>query len=280
MQKFSISIIIPNYNSKKLLEKNLPKVVVAAQNTAAQIIIVDDGSQDDSIDFLQSSYPQIRVYKQEKNKGFASTVNFGVSQANSDLVVLLNSDIVPEKDFLQPIMEDFSNNEKLFAVGCLDKSYEKGKIVERGKGVGYWYRGLFMHRAGKINNNDQETDWVSGGSSVYRRDLWNKLGGMDEKFNPFYYEDIDLSYRAKKVGYDIVFECRSLTHHYHEEGTIKNQYTFEQIQTAAFRNQLYFSWKHGNRLKMFLWLPYHLLMGTIKNKNSFFVKGFLAFCLR
>ena len=276
MPNFTTSIIIPNYNGRKLLEKNLPAVLEAARS-AAEIIVVDDCSQDDSIDFLQKNYPQVKIIKTEKNKGYASTVNSGVSKVTGDIAVLLNSDIVPERDFLKPIIDDFSRDENLFAIGCLDKSYEGGQITERGKGILYYQKGLFVHRAGDMSDDDLHTDWVSGGSSAYRRDIWLRLGGMDEKFNPFYYEDIDLSYRAVKAGYKIILEKRSITNHYHEEGAVIKNFSAAKTQEIAFRNQLYFSWKHGNHFKMLLWLPYYFLTGTIKNKNLSFVKGIFRF---
>src|SRR5687767_13648160 len=97
-----ISIVIPNYNGRLLLEKNLPKVIKESKD--AEIIVVDDASTDDSIDFLKKNFTKIKVIKKDKNTGFSSTVNLGVQKATGELVVLLNSDAYPKKNYLNTLI--------------------------------------------------------------------------------------------------------------------------------------------------------------------------------
>lgn len=269
-----ISIIIPNYNGEKLLKKNLPKVLEAIGD--AEIIVVDDASTDGSLDILNGFKSKIKIIKNEKNLGFSSTINRGVKTAKGDIVVLLNSDVIPEKDFLKPLLRHFEN-EKVFAVGCMDKSIENGKIVLRGRGIGEWKRGFFIHSRGDVNK--MNTLWVNGGSGAFRKSIWDKLGGFNELYNPFYWEDIDLSYRAIKSGYRIMFEPKSVVTHEHEKGAIKSTYSDLQVTTIAYRNQFIFVWKNitnsSMKLNHLFWLPYHILSALLRNDRAFF-KGILS----
>lgn len=269
-----ISIIIPNYNGEELLKKNLPKVLAASGN--AQIIVVDDCSSDNSIEILKE-FP-VSVICNEKNLGFSSTINRGVKEAQGDIVVLLNTDVAPQKDFLEPLIKHFKD-ENIFAVGCMDKSIEGEKIILRGRGIGRWERGFLFHARGEVKKTN--TLWVSGGSGAFRKTIWEKLGGFNPLYNPFYWEDIDLSYRALKSGYKIVFEPKSVVIHKHEEGVIKKKYSASQIKSIAYRNQIIFVWENATDLSLkfihVLWLPYHFIKALGRADIAFFLGFFQAF---
>lgn len=274
----TVSIIIPNYNGAQLLEKNLPSVFDALNNFKGKVkvVVVDDGSTDNSLEVLEKF--DVKVITNKRNLGFSSTINRGVKEAEGDIVILLNTDVSVNKDFLEPLLKHFSDP-KVFAVGCLDKSIEKGKIVLRGRGVGNFQRGFLIHRRGEVNKSD--TLWVSGGSGAFRRDLWNKFGGLDELYNPFYWEDIDLSYRALKQGYKIIFERESKVTHYHTSGAIKTNFPSSRIKIIAYRNQFIFVWKNITDFKLkllhFLWLPYHFTKAILLGDLYFLIGFILAF---
>ena len=275
-----ISIVIPNYNGAKLLEKNLPKVLEAVSSYKkgkVEIIIVDDASTDNSLDLAKDK--NVVILKNEKNLGFSSTVNKGVREATGDIVVLLNTDVYPQENFLEPLLKHFeddssasSGEPNVFAVGCLDKSVEGEKIVERGRGLGEWKRGFLIHRRGEVDKTN--TLWVSGGSGAFRKSIWDKLGGLNELYNPFYWEDIDLSYRALKSGYKIFFESKSIVFHEHEKGSIKE---------IAYRNQFIFVRENATdinlRFMYFIWLPYHFLKALLRRDWPFFIGYFKALVL-
>lgn len=267
-----VSIIIPNYNGKNLLAKNLPRILNVSG--IEKVVVVDDGSSDGSAEYLKRHFPQVKLIEKVTNSGFATTVNLGVKTVSSDFVILLNTDVVPQKDFLPPLLSYFKDP-KVFAVGCLDESREDTGIVKRGRGIGTFVRGFLQHARGEINQSD--TLWVNGGSGAFRRDLWEKLDGMDEIYAPFYWEDIDLSYRAQKAGYKVMFAPKSVVVHRHHEGAINSFYTPEQIITIAYRNQFLFVWKNITDYNLFiqhlLWLPYHQL-GALLRKDRPFWRGF------
>ena len=277
----NINIVIPNYNGTKLLEKNLPKVFEAAsfyKKGKVEIIIVDDASTDNSLDVIKDK--NVVILKNEKNLGFSSTINKGVENAKGEIVVLLNTDVVPKKDFLEPLIEHF-NDESVFAVGCMDKSNEDGKVVLRGRGIGRWEKGFLVHRRGEVDKKN--TLWVSGGSGAFRKSIWDKLSGFNELYDPFYWEDIDLSYRALKSGYGIIFEPKSIVIHQHEQGSIKREYSPFQIKTIAYRNQFIFVWKNATDLSLHFfhiaWLPYHFMKALWSQDWAFFLGFFKAFIL-
>lgn len=274
----SVSIVIPNWNGKELLEKNLPSVISAVEG--AEIIIADDASTDESVEFVHKKYPTVTIVRNSRQRGFSGNVNSGVAKANGDIVVLLNTDVRPEKGFLTHLRARFSDK-SIAAVGCLEKSHELNGIILRGRGVARWEKGYFIHSRGDVDK--QDTAWVSGGSAAFRKYVWDKLGGMDERFDPFYWEDIDLSYRIQQAGYSIVFEKKSIVHHFHEEGKIKSDYSPRDVKRIAYRNQFLFHWKHIPNTKIWfehiLWTPIRLFQAASSGDWEM-IQGFVLALLR
>lgn len=286
----NVSIIIPNYNGEKILSQNLSFVLDAVKDYShgnVEIIIPDDPSTDNSKVVIQNFIAGIKEKhiigktvenKNKSNAGFSKNVNRGVSIATGDILILLNSDVAPHKNFLKPLLSHFTNP-KVFAVGCLDESIENGKVVPRGRGIGRWSRGFLTHSEGKLDK--QNTLWVSCGSGAFRRSIWDDLGGLDELFNPFYWEDIDISYRALKGGYETLFEHLSIVTHNHELGAIKTKYKSAYIRKIAYRNQFMFIWKNITQTSLLLshivWLPYHLIKAIARHDWEFISGFILAF---
>lgn len=271
-KKLSVSIVVPNWNGRELLARNLPFVIAASDEN--EIIVSDDASTDGSVQFLKKNYPRIRVTESDHQQGFAGNVNRGVAAARGDIVVLLNTDVRPRPGFLKAMLSDFSDPD-VAAVGCLERSHDKGGIVLRGRGVARWEKGYFIHEKGDVTKSD--TAWVAGGSCAYRRTVWSELGGMDTVYNPFYWEDIDLSYQALKAGYRLVFEKRSVVDHFHEEGKIKTSYSQRDITRIAYRNQYIFLWKNiADRSLWFshmVWTPVRLLQSLLHG-DTLMIEGY------
>lgn len=287
----NISIVVPNFNGKDLLLKNVPKVIEAFKeykNGFVELIITDDASKDESIDVIKKMLTEKKYHAPKqfsysilenmsgRNRGFSGNINNGVKNAKGDILVLLNTDVVPKENFWKPLLSHFSD-ESIFAVGCMDESVEDGKIILRGRGVGTWKRGFLMHSAGELTNSS--TLWVSGGSGAFRKSVWDILGGLNELYNPFYWEDIDISYRAQKAGYTVIFEKKSIVRHEHSQGAIKTFYKPFRIQKIVYRNQFLFTWLNLTDTMLiashFLWLPYHFL-NAVRNKDVAFFYGFIT----
>lgn len=274
------SIVIPNYNGRKLLEKNLPAVLKACQNWSKspsadgwEMVVVDDASTDDSIGFLQKNYPQIKIVEHKKNQRFAENCNSGVKAAKGEIVVLLNNDVAPEADFLEPLIRHF-RDPKVFAVGCLEKDEREGKIILSGRSEGKFQRGFLIHWRAK-DQNQNETLWATGGSLAADREKWLKLGGMDDLFRPAYWEDIDLSWRARKAGWKILFEPNSIVNHEHETTNL-SVFGRKQMKKSAYKNQFLFVWKNagfGLLIQHLIWLPFHLFKAVLAG-DWLFWQGF------
>ena len=239
-----VSIVIPNYNGRQLLEAYLPVVMKAKEhkeNKIEEIVVVDDASTDESVSYIKRNFPDIRLVKHTQNRGFSASVNTGVRSAKNPLVVLLNSDVKPNVNFLASSLEHFSDD-SVFAVSFHEKGYGYAK--------GRFENGFIVHEPGKEVGTTSITFWASGGSAIFRRSLWVKLGGMDEKLlSPFYWEDVDLSYRAAKRGYKILWEPKSKVVHNHESTISKvSKKRRSRIQQ---RNQLLFIWKNLSSSRMF-----------------------------
>ena len=232
-----VSIIIPCYNTAELIRKNLPLVLAASQNpenNILEVIVVDDASPDASAEVVKKEFPEIRLIKHRVNRGFSAAVNTGARMAKGELVCLLNSDVIPKKNFLEEALPHF-NEKEVFAVSFHEKDYSWAR--------GDFKTGYLNHGMGKESHDAHMSLWANGGSAVFRRDYWMDLGGMDEKlFSPFYWEDIDLSYRAYKRGLSVLWEPNARVEHKHEStiGQLSRGFT----QRIRERNELLFVWKN------------------------------------
>lgn len=240
------SIVIPNYNGKELLEKNLPAVINAFENkknNIIEVIIVDDGSSDDSVNFINQKYKGVvKLIKHAKNRGFATSVNTGVRATKGDLIVLLNSDVSPSGYFLEKIGELFEDK-NVFAVSLHEKGYggAKGNFID----------GFVEIGMKKESTKIEKSFYVSGGSGVFRKSIWQDLSGMDERLlSPFYWEDIDLCYRAIKRGYSCLWSPDSDVVHNHESTISKLPKKY--VARIRERNQLLLIWKNITSRSMFL----------------------------
>lgn len=227
------SVVIPNWRGKELLRKNLPAVFRVGFD---EVIVVDDASPDESIRFLEENFSQVKIVRHNTNKGFAQSVNDGVEASNGDIIFLLNLDVVPEENLLRYVLGHFEKEELLFGVSLHEKGY--------GWSLPNFKDGFLAHKPGKETKIPHPTFWVSGGSGAFRKSFWEKMGGMDTIFSPFYWEDLDLSYRALRRGWKLLWEPRARVLHKHESVINPEYFNSKFLQWIKDRNQLLFNWKH------------------------------------
>lgn len=242
----SASVVIPNWNGRDLLRAYLPWVIKAMEgNDANEVIVVDDGSADGSAEFVRENFPSVRVVALQENLGFGGGSNAGFAAAKNDVVILLNSDMRVEADFLQPLLDGFSD-EKVFAVSCQIFFSDPSKLREEtGLTQAWWDAGglRVRHRL-----DDAVTDlfpcfYGGGGSCAFDRRKFLELGGFDELLAPFYLEDTDLGYLAWKRGWKVLYQPKSIVFHEHR-GTIGKKFTDARIQAVLKKNFVLFVWKN------------------------------------
>jgi GT2 family glycosyltransferase/glycosyltransferase involved in cell wall biosynthesis len=242
----SASVVIPNWNGRDLLEKYLPSIVTAlAGNPKNEIVVVDNGSEDGSVEFVRQAYPQVKLVALPANLGFGGGSNAGFHAASNDIVVLLNSDMRVAPDFLAPLLEGFRDPE-VFAVSCQIFFSDPLKLREEtGLTQGWWQDGGLhvRHRIDPAVDDLFPCFYGGGGSCAFHRAKFLELGGFDELLAPFYLEDTDLGYMAWKRGWKVLYQPRSIVYHEHR-GTIGKRFREEQIQSVLKKNYVLFCWKN------------------------------------
>jgi GT2 family glycosyltransferase/glycosyltransferase involved in cell wall biosynthesis len=214
-------------------------------NSDNEVIVVDNGSQDGSAEFVREAFPSVRLIALPTNEGFGGGSNTGFRAAKNDVVVLLNSDMRVERDFLQPLLDGFTDDH-VFAVSCqIFLSDPAKRREETGLTLGEWERGHLRvgHRI-----DEQITDlfpcfYAGGGSSAYDRKKFLELGGFDSLLAPFYLEDTDLGYMAWKRGWKVLYQPKSIVFHEHR-GTIGKKFSPAYIESVLRKNFLLFCWKN------------------------------------
>ena len=240
----ALSIVIPAYNGKSQLEANLPPLLEATRGRGGlEMIIVDDGSADGTPEFLARRFPEITLVALGANRGFAGACNAGADSAKGEIVYFLNSDVRVLPGFLDPVLDRFSDP-TVFAVGSTEiPPPGEGKLTVP---VPFFRFGLFGHRyletAGSLPRGGQVL-FVSAGHAAFSRQKFLSLGGFDDLYRPFYWEDIDLCYRAWRRGWKALLEPRSAVHH-SGQWTIGRFYTPHRIQSIYWKNRFLFVWKN------------------------------------
>lgn len=277
-----VSLIIPSYNDAALLERNLPAVLKAAgRRESFEIIVVNDASPDPGVRALAPSFPAIRWLHHERNQGFSGAIATGVGAATSNIVVLLNSDVAPRPDFLDPLIRPLEDP-SVFAVSplILDEQGEaNGVSWNRYRFRGGRLRELGWEREAAVSvSAPLPTLYTSGGSMAVRKAYFQELGGFDTLYHPFYVEDLDLGVRAWRRGWRVLFEPRSVVVH-QEKGAISTNVRRSKVKRAQRRNGLLFEWSHFPLWRILSYRgPYYLkqLIGRALRGDRDYLAGFGA----
>ena len=280
-EKAPISIVIPNFNGRELLAECLPSLSRAFSTYSGryEIIVVDDASSDGSTAWLQADYPVVKLIPLKVNVGFGAAVNLGVKAAAYRRVILLNSDIKVAENFLAPLLPHLLLSD-VFAIQPRMEDWD-GESLDLGLNVGRFEDGYVQIWNEKdIPEYSAISDtlpslYAVGGAMAFDREKWLALGGFDDLFRPFFWEDIDISYRAWKRGWRVLYEPDSRVYHLHH-GTISRFFSQDYKKIMERKNELLFIWKniHSPILWREHWhrLP-RLLFFTVFSGDDSFRKG-------
>lgn len=238
-----LSVIIVNYNVKYFLELCLQSVYESIINIDAEVIVVDNNSDDGSCEMVTKNFPSVKLIANKKNVGFAKANNIGVKKAKGEFVLILNPDTVVGKDTFIKIIKFAKSRHNFGALGVklIDG---KGKFLPESKrGIPtpkvsfYKLIGFTSKRTGKYYANhlkEDETgvvDVLVGAFMFMKRKVYNEVKGFDEQYF-MYGEDIDLSYKILKKGYQNYYFADAQVIHYKGESTIKNVKSLHNFHKA------------------------------------------------
>ena len=272
-----ISVIIPVYKNTKLFLDNLKKNLKFLDY--CEILIVNDDPEK-SIKKEIKSFKENNIFliENRKNLGFGQSVNIGAKYAKGDYLFLLNTDVILNNKNYLHALKYFNENPNLFAVSFAQVEKDN-QIV--GKNILYFKDGLFCHQ--KANNlNFGFNAWAEGGACLIDKKKFNYLGGFDNLYSPFYWEDVDLSYRAWKAGFKILFDPKILVEHHHQT-TISKYFDKNKVKTIAYRNQLIFSLKNTTDFDLivkFIFFLFKRLAKSIMTFDLIYLKVVIVFILK
>jgi len=204
----AVSVVIPNWNGRRWLAGCLESLE-AQELAPAEVIVVDNGSEDDSLAYLRHAHASVALVELGTNTGFAHAANRGLDRATSELVALLNTDVVLAPDWLGRMSGALLADPMAAAVACKMLSladpeviYDAGDILRRDGACEQ--RGRFAHEDGRWSRPG-EVFGACAGAALYRRSVVRSLGGFDERYFA-YLEDVDLALAIRRAGWRCRYE--------------------------------------------------------------------------
>jgi len=278
-----LSIVILNYNVHHFLELCLKSVSVAVEKIEAEIIVVDNHSKDGSCQMVKERFPEVQLIENKENFGFSKGNNIGVAQAKGEYLCILNPDTVVAEDTFEKLLDFSENQDKLGVVGCklingvglfLPESKRNIPYVRvavkkmLGFPLQYYANHLSPNETGKV-------DVLVGAFMFLKRKVYNEIGGFDEDYF-MYGEDIDLSYRILKKGYNNYYYGNLTAIHFKGESTLKDKKYAKRFFGAM---QIFYN-KHFKRhvfFDMFVWLGIKLayVFRKIRNKKRKNIQSYI-----
>lgn len=246
----SVAVIILNYNGKKYLQEFLPSVVSSTYENL-QIYVVDNNSNDDSVEFVEAQFKSVQLIRFDQNYGFTGGYNRALSKIHADYFILLNSDVRVESQWIEPLIARLESQPRLAAVQPkILAEKQKGYFEYAGASGGFldmfgfpFCRGRIMDEVEADHqqyNTPMEVFWASGAALCIRKNAWEEAGGFDEDFFA-HMEEVDLCWRLKRLGYSIGVEPSSQVYHV-GGGTLSADNP--QKTYLNFRNSLYMMHKN------------------------------------
>jgi len=213
-----VSIVIPVLNNLHFTIRCVDSIVKNGSDLPYEIIVVDNGSTDETESYFKGlKISHLHYFRLENNLGFVGGCNFGASRARGEYILFLNNDTEAQPGWLDALVETFRSYPDCGACGA-KLVYPDGKLQEAGgiifsDGTG-WNYGRGMDPQDPRFNFVREVDYCSGAALMVRRDLWEQIGGFDERYTPAYYEDTDLCFEIRRRGYKVYYQPKSVIIHY------------------------------------------------------------------
>lgn len=256
------SIMVLNWNGLDFLQRLLPTLVEATAHHGGdhEILLVDNGSEDGSVDYVQEHFPQVRVVQHDTNLGFVGGYNAALGHATKDILVLLNNDMEVDRDFLASLLEPFEDD-AVFAVSARISFRDRERRQEEtGLTGATWSAGRLKFHHAPVPEPSPDllpVLWAGGGSSAVDRRRLLEMGGFSDLYQPFYFEDTALSFEAWRRGWTVLLATAAHVVHAHRGTT--SRLPQQRVERIRRRNSHLFGWhnllsfRHTLSTTLLLW---------------------------
>ena len=279
----SVAVVILNWNGKSFLEKFLPSVMESTYKNL-NVIVADNASDDDSIDFLKKYYPAVKILLSNTNEGFAKGYNSALKQVSTDYYILLNSDIQVTPGWIEPVISLMESDEKIGACQPKILSFKQRKQFEYAGACGGFIDKLgYPFTRGRIfetceidsgqYDNSTQIFWATGAALFVRARVFHELNGFDEFFFA-HQEEIDLCWRMQRKGYSIYVVPSSVV--YHVGGGTLPMGDRKKVY-LNFRNNLVMMTKNLPVLERIWKIPLRIILDIIAAYRSLIDGNFSTF---
>jgi O-antigen biosynthesis protein len=236
---YSTSVVVVSYNTAAHIESCLLSIL-ELDYPQVEIIVVDNGSTDESVDLVRQRFPDVELVELQENKGFAGGASVGLYMASGDIVATVNPDVKLDPGWMSVVVETLLSEEGIGIVGS-KILYPDGKTIQHAGGEVHYPLATTEHTGrGEPDtgqyNQPRTVQFVTGAAIAMRRDVGRALQFFDESFFPVFYEDVDLCVRAEKLGLRVLYQPRAVA--YHKESV-----------TLDHSTSRYYSYYHANRLR-------------------------------
>jgi len=233
------SIIIINYNGRRYLEELFASIREQSL-PPREVVLVDNASSDDSVEYAEQLYPGIRVIPFSRNRGFAAAANAGLEAGSCGAAALVNTDIRLDRFWLEQLLETMRSDEKIAAVAAKVMLYDRPRLINGVGGgmnrLGYtWDIGMFEEDRGQYDE-PAEVIFAPASAALFRKSAVLGSGGFDESFF-MYHEDVDLGWRLRLFGFRIV-TCPAAVAFHHFGGTTRESKSMLWRELLGERNDM------------------------------------------
>ena len=256
-----VSIVIPNFNGRQLLVDCLESVRCQTY-PRREVIVVDNGSTDGSVDWLRREYPEVRLVALPENRGFAGGCNAGIRAALGEFIVTLNNDVRLEPTWLDEMVHVAARRADVGMVAAKMLFSYNPRLVDS-TGISVDRAGMAWHLNGGSSNDfvedEREVFGPCAGAALYRRALFDDVGTFDEDFF-CYLEDVDLAWRAQAAGWRCLYTPRARAFHHHSSTAVEDS-PFKRFHLG--RNKVWLIAKNYPSPAVWLYLPMILLYDVV-----------------
>ena len=240
---YEVSVIIPNFNGKKYLKDCLDSMRKQDCENF-EVILVDNGSEDGSTDYVREVYPEVQVIALKENTGFCTAVNTGIKVSTGSYVILLNNDTIAEPSFVSSLLKSMKRHQRAFSCQAkMIQMQDHGKMDDAGN---YYCAFGWAFADGKGRNQEnynteKKIFSACAGAAIYRKKVLDRIGLFDHEHFA-YLEDLDIGYRARLHGYENWYCPEALVYHV-GSGTSGSRYNLFKVRYSS-RNNIYMIYKN------------------------------------